>query len=192
VDLSSGDREYTVPLTYDGSGSFQVTGTAAGGAAVTYKIGGAAEGVYGAANTLSLTAGGSNKVYIRVTAANGLNSATYTVTVHRTKPIGGVVNFSGTDAVTLNLGGSSYTGSPDNPHIRWASSGSLIFTIAGSYDTGSLQWLVDNVDKTASATANSLTIQARSWAPKTYSLTVKGKKGGIWYSAVKKFTVTKE
>jgi hypothetical protein len=188
---SADGTAYTVQLTYSGSDNIQVIGTAADGGFVTYKIGGEPDGAYGSANTLTtLTEGSSAKVYVRVSAANGFDSAIYTVTVSRTKPIGIVVNLPGTEAVTLNIGGTNHTGSEDNPQISWASPGSLTFTVSGGYDSGSLQWLVDSADKTSLATGNSLTIQARSWTPKTYNLTVKVQKDGVLYSAAAQFTVT--
>jgi hypothetical protein len=183
--LGSG-RAYTALISYTGSSGVPVLGTAAG-KTVTYKIGGtSADGVYGSAHTLTLGEGASETVYVRVTAANGLTSDTYTVKVTRTRQVGIIIKAPNTEPVRITASGSTASGIPS---ISRAAGASVTFTVTGDYDDGSLKWWVNDTEK--SETENSLTINARDYAVKTHNLTVQISSGGKLYSQEVQFSVGK-
>jgi hypothetical protein len=75
--------------------------------------------------------------------------------------------------------------------ISWGSGESVIFTLDSSdytAEAGTLKWFVNGTEKTA--TGNSLTIKARDYVKRSYTLTVMIKYGGQWYSADAGFRVT--
>jgi hypothetical protein len=158
---------------------------AAAGTAITLTVtpdsgyalkGGTVKYSYGGAD---YTPGGSGLVYsFTMPAANVTVSAEFNTVV-------GTITIEGfrDEAVTIT---------PDSATISWQAGASVIFTLNNdnyTAEAGNLKWYVEGEPKTG--TGNSLTINARDYVVRSYSLTAMIKVNDQWYSADTGFTVVK-
>jgi hypothetical protein len=82
--------------------------------------------------------------------------------------------------------------SPDiSPGISWSGNETLTFTVDAAYsaEDGNLKWIVNGNEITAAG--NSLTIRARDYVMRHYTLTVMIEAQGQWYSGEQGFTVVR-
>jgi hypothetical protein len=93
-------------------------------------------------------------------------------------------------AITVTAAHSAGAGHTPATEISFAQNESITFTLNSpdyAAEDGNLQWLVNDVNKTG--TTNSLTVNAREYTLRTYTLTVLIREGGQWYSTEAAFEV---